>query len=1243
MNCSLTANPVDQTSGTYQLPVVVWDSSAPAQYISQTLTITIKPGIELAPYLLDGTVFQPYSDHLYVAAGGTAPYTFSITSGALPPGLELDGNTGAISGTPTIPGTYSFTAAVKDSTGLSGSQLFSLQVAGLTLSITPNTMALPVGRVGVTYAPITFTPQAGVGPYTFSQVTGSTPGLSFDSQKGVLSGTPTTAGSYILQFLVTDQIGDVGAFSFQITVQGIVPTTLIDGYVGNLYISQFFNYGFSNAWTVSIVSGTLPPGISFSSAIVAPSESNRFYLTGTPTQPGTFNFTVEAQDPGGVPLDQPFTLRISPPVLAVNMTHSGSFLQGQIGATYTITVSNVSNLYPTVGTVTLTEMVPVGLTLVSMAGTGWTCPGTSANTCTRSDALAAGASYPAITVTVNVAGNATSPQINSAGASGGGATAASFNDPTTIVAAVPPAVHIDAPASGAVVAGTITIAGWAIDNTTSIGSAIGSVLVSVDGGPATAATYGISRADVCAAWPGRAGCPNVGFSYQLNTGALSPGSHTLIVTATNTSSPPVTGSASITVQAVGVPFVQIDTPVAGSTASGTLTIAGWAIDNLTSVGTAIGKVQVSVDGNVVGNAAYGWSRADVCASWPGRPGCPNVGFSYQLDTTALGAGLHTITVSAIDTVTPPDVGSASTTINVSYGPPAVHIDSPSPGTMLTGTVTVAGWAIDNTTRIGSAINSVQVKVDGVTVGTATYGVPRPDVCTAWPGRSGCPNVGFAYQLNTATLSPGAHSLTVVATDSDTTPDSASETFSFQVTGPPSVDIDAPGPAATVSGTVTIAGWAIDNTSTIGSAISKVQVFVDGTLAGNAIYGISRPDVCALWPGRPGCPNVGYTYQWNTSALAAGQHTITVSATDSDGTPDSGTAGITVTVSDSPPTVVIDSPHAAAVVSGSTMISGWALDSAGRIGTAISSVKVQVDGVVVGNATYGSSRPDVCAAYAGRPGCPNVGFTYALNTLTLTAGVHTITVSAVDSDGIPDVGSASVSITVLETPPTVYIDAPAPGAIVSGVVAVGGWAIDTATSIGTAIGNVQIEVDGVLVGSAIYGTLRSDVCSAWPGRPGCPNVGFMYSLNTAGLSMGSHTLTAVATDTDGTPLSSAWTIIFQVTGPPTVAIDAPRPGSTVSGIVTVAGWAIDSASSAEGTAITSVQVKVDGISVGTADYGGSRPDVCAAFPARSGCPNVGFSFAWNTATLAAGSHTITVSATDSDGTPDTGSASITVVK
>jgi uncharacterized protein (TIGR03437 family) len=118
----------------------------------------------------------------------------------------------------------------------------------------------------------------------------------------------------------------------------------------------------------------------------------------------------------------------SAPTLSVAKSHTGNFTAGQQG-TYTIAVSNAAGAAPVAGAVTVTDTLPSGLTLVSMTGNNWTC---STNTCTRNDALAGGSSYDPIAVTVNVAANAASPQVNMASVSGGGSAGASASD-TTIV------------------------------------------------------------------------------------------------------------------------------------------------------------------------------------------------------------------------------------------------------------------------------------------------------------------------------------------------------------------------------------------------------------------------------------------------------------------------------------------------------------------------------------------------------------------------------------------------------------------------------------------------------------------------------------------------------------------------------------------------------------------------------------------------------------------------------------------
>jgi len=124
--------------------------------------------------------------------------------------------------------------------------------------------------------------------------------------------------------------------------------------------------------------------------------------------------------------------------LTIAKSHTGNFTQGQTGATYSITATN-SGSAATSGTVTVTDTLPAGLTATAISGTGWTCVlGTL--TCTRSDALAAGSSYPVITLTVDVAITAPSNVTNSATVSGGGETNVSNNtasDPTTINSAAP--------------------------------------------------------------------------------------------------------------------------------------------------------------------------------------------------------------------------------------------------------------------------------------------------------------------------------------------------------------------------------------------------------------------------------------------------------------------------------------------------------------------------------------------------------------------------------------------------------------------------------------------------------------------------------------------------------------------------------------------------------------------------------------------------------------------------------------
>ena len=135
-------------AGTTNFTVQVADSSSTQQTALGALSIVVStsapaPSVSVnVSALLNGTVQQPYTGAV-AATGGTAPYTFSVASGSLPSGLSLNSSTGAVSGTPTTSGTFSFSiqAADSSSTPLSGSASDSIQIAAASTPTSPASVA----------------------------------------------------------------------------------------------------------------------------------------------------------------------------------------------------------------------------------------------------------------------------------------------------------------------------------------------------------------------------------------------------------------------------------------------------------------------------------------------------------------------------------------------------------------------------------------------------------------------------------------------------------------------------------------------------------------------------------------------------------------------------------------------------------------------------------------------------------------------------------------------------------------------------------------------------------------------------------------------------------------------------------------------------------------------------------------------------------------------------------------------
>ena len=687
------------------------------------------------------------------------------------------------------------------------------------------------------------------------------------------------------------------------------------------------------------------------------------------------------------------------------------------------------------------------------------------------------------------------------------------------------------------------------------------------------------------------------YSVSWNTATAIIGTHTLAAIARDAAGNTTTSAAiTVTVPDAAAPTVSLTAPANGATVTGTVTVSATASDNV-----GVAGVQFLLDGVNLG------------AEDTSSP------YSVSWNTATAAAGSHTLTARARDAA---GNTTTSTTITVTVPDatgPTVSISAPANGATVTGTVTVSATASDN---VGVA--GVQFRLDGVNLGAEDTSSP------------------YSVSWNAATATIGSHSLTAVARDAaGNTTTSATITVTVPDTAAPAVSVTAPANGATVTGTVTVSASASDNVGVAG-----VQFRLDGANLG--AEDTSNP----------------YSVSWNTATATIGSHTLTAVARDAAGNTTTS-ATITVTVSDTTaPAVSLTAPANGATVTGTVTVSATASDNVGVAG-----VQFLLDGANLGaedtsspystswnaatatigthtltarardaagntttSATITVTVPDttaptvsvsapangatvtgpvaVSASASDNVGVAGVQFLldgvnlgaedtsspYAVswNTATAAAGSHTLTARARDAAGNTTT-SATITVTVPDTTaPAVSLTAPANGATVSGVVSMTASATDN-----VGVAGVQFLVDGVNVGA-------EDTSSP-----------YSVNWNTATATTGTHTLSAVARDAAGNTTTSATiTVTVPDATAPTVAISAPANGATVTGTVAV------SATASDNVGVVGVQFLLDGVNLGAEDT--SSP----------------YSVNWNTATAAAGSHTLTARARDAAGNTTT-SAAITV--
>lgn len=287
--------------------------------LSGQATLTI-----LTTNLPQGTVGVPYQAGL-AATGGVFPYSWSIANGSLPPGLVMN-SLGGINGTPGTAGAYTITFRVTDASQSSALRSLTIFIVAPPQFSISTTSPLPAATQGQNYSQ-SLAAANGTPPYQWIAGQGLPAGLTL-SASGIVSGIPTTVGTFNFQVQVTDAAQHIAIASLSITVNPapLTITTvppLFSGIVGTPYAQSFSASGGRPPYTWSILSGSIP-GLSL--------DSTTGTLQGTPQNAGTFNLVIQVADSTGSRFSQSFAVVVNQPSLTVIV--SGQLPPGAVDVAY---------------------------------------------------------------------------------------------------------------------------------------------------------------------------------------------------------------------------------------------------------------------------------------------------------------------------------------------------------------------------------------------------------------------------------------------------------------------------------------------------------------------------------------------------------------------------------------------------------------------------------------------------------------------------------------------------------------------------------------------------------------------------------------------------------------------------------------------------------------------------------------------------------------------------------------------
>lgn len=305
---------------------------------------------------------EPFSQQ-FQAVNGRPPYTWTLFSGSLPTGVSLNAS-GLVSGTPSVFGNFTFGVRVTDSSNVSAiaTYVFTVLPDVDPLRVLSNGEQAP-GQTGVTYSQQLFF-LGGRPPAQWSVATGTLPpGLSLNPQTGIISGRPTTVGTFTFTARVTDTetTSAVSApLSIVITLGplGVINTgELTPGQTGVNYSQVLLATGGTGPYTWRVNSGVLPPGLTI--------NQNTGLISGKPTIPGSYPFLLQITDSTSATALSD-TLKITINAGPLTVISAGDLTAGQVNVDYTHQLLANGGSQPYIWNVNGT--LPAGLTLDNTTG-----------------------------------------------------------------------------------------------------------------------------------------------------------------------------------------------------------------------------------------------------------------------------------------------------------------------------------------------------------------------------------------------------------------------------------------------------------------------------------------------------------------------------------------------------------------------------------------------------------------------------------------------------------------------------------------------------------------------------------------------------------------------------------------------------------------------------------------------------------------------------------------------------------